>query len=244
MLQRLVGLVLHTVKYSDTSMIVEVYTESLGRSAFIVSVSHSKQSRAKAVLFQPLTLIEFEADIRQTKSLYRIRNATCLVPFASIPYHPYKSAMALFLAEFLYRAVREAGENKPLFAYLKHSVLWLDACEAHFSNFHLVFLMRLSRFLGLYPNLEGYEAGSYFDLLNACFLPSRPQTHSFFLIPEDASRILSLMRMSYRTMPLFVMNRDERNRCLKIVLDYYRLHLPDFPPLRSVDVLQDLFGAL
>ena len=73
--------------------------------------------------------------------------------------------MALFLAEFLYRAIREEAENRPLFAYLQHSVIWLDECREGFANFHLVFLMRLSRFLGLYPNLEDYHTGDYFDLL-------------------------------------------------------------------------------
>ena len=61
----------------------------------------------------------------------------------------------MFLAEFLYRALKEEAPNEPLFAYLQHSIRWLDECEGRsFANFHLVFLMRLSRFLGLYPNVD------------------------------------------------------------------------------------------
>ena len=110
------------------------------------------------------------------------------------------------------RALREEAENRPLFAYLQHSIVWLDECGSGFANFHLVFLMRLSRFLGLYPNLEDYHSGDCFDLQNACFTPLRPQLHSDFIGPEEASRLTMLMRMNYETMHLFDMNRTERAR--------------------------------
>ena len=214
MLQKTVGIVLHVLKYNDTSNIVEMYTELSGRASFLVTVPRSKKATVKSVLFQPLALIEFEADYRPNTSLFRIKEAKSFSPFTSIPYDPFKSAIALFLAEFLYRAIREEAENRPLFAYLQHSILWLDTCKISFANFHLVFLMRLSRFLGLYPNLDDYHAGDYFDML---------------------------MRMNYETMHLFGMNRTERARCLAIINEYYRLHLPDFPILKSLDVLKELF---
>lgn len=241
MLQKNVGIVLHTLKYNDTSIIVEMYTELSGRASFLVAVPRSRKAAVKSVLFQPLSIIEFEADYRPNASLHRIKEAKSFYPFASIPYEPYKSAIALFVAEFLYRAVREEGENHPLFTYLCHSIVWLDECRSGFANFHLVFLMRLSRFLGLYPNLEDYHAGDYFDLLNACFTGVRPQIHSSYILPDEAFRLLQLMRMNYDTMHLFGMNRVERNRCLAIINDYYRLHLPDFPALRSLEVLKELF---
>ena len=105
----------------------------------------------------------------------------------------------------------------------------------------IVFLMRLSRFLGLYPNLEDYHTGDYFDLLNACFTSIRPQLHSSYINPEEAVRLRQLMRMNYETMHLFGMSRAERTRCLTIMNDYYRLHLPDFPALKSLEVLKELF---
>lgn len=240
MLQKTIGIVLHTLKYSDTSNIVDIYTELHGRTSFLVPASRSRKSAVKSVLFQPLSIIELEADFRSTSNLYRIKEVKAY-PFHSIPYDPYKSAIALFLAEFLYRAVKEESENHPLFAYLRHSIEWLDACDADFANFHLVFLMRLSRFLGLYPNLEDYSRGDYFDLLNASFTPLKPYKHSFFVNPEESYRITRLMRMNYDTMHLFGMNRADRARCLTIINDYYRLHIPGFQDLKSLDVLQELF---
>ena len=232
---------MHTIKYNDTSNIVDVYTELNGRMSFLTPIPRSKKSAVKTVLFQPLSVVEVEVEIRTNSSLHRIREAKVLFPFSSIPYNPYKSAIALFMAEFLYRALREETDNTPLYAYLLNSIQWLDGCEREFANFHLVFLMRLSRFLGLYPNTEEYHRGDYFDLLNAEFTSRQPLHHSF-LRSEEAYKLLQLIRMNYETMHLFEMNRSERNRCLTVINEYYRLHLPDFPVLKSISVLQELFA--
>ena len=241
MYQKMTGIVLHTLKYNDTSNIVDIYTEQGGRASFLVKIPRSRKSGVRSVLFQPLALVELEADVRPTSNLHRIREAKPIHPFRSLPFHPYKSSIAMFLAEFLYRALKEEAPNEPLFAYLMHSVLWLDECEGRsFSNFHLVFLMRLSRFLGLYPNVDDYTEGCYFDMLNASFTPLLPKGGAF-LKPDEAARIRLLLRMNYETMHLFAMSRAERGRCLAVINDYYRLHIPDFPILKSLDVLKELF---
>ena len=240
MLQKTSGIVLHTIKYNDSSNIVDVYTESGGRMSFLVPIPRSKKAAVKTVLFQPLSIIDFEMEVRLNTNLHRICEAKLLFPFNSIPYNPFKSAIALFIAEFLYRALREETENIPLYAYLLNSIQWLDGCERNFANFHLVFLMRLSRFLGLYPNTEEYHRGDYFDLLNAEFTSRKP-FHNSFLRSDEAYKLLQLIRMNYETMYLFEMSRSERNRCLTIINEYYRLHLPDFPILKSISVLQEMF---
>ena len=240
MYQKVTGIVLHTLKFNDVSNIVHVYTRQNGRISFLVRIPKSRKSGVRPILFQPLAMVELETDFRPTSRLHYIKEAKSLYPFRSLPYHPYKSAIAMYLAEFLYRALREEEPDGPLFAYLQHSIRWLDECESGFSNFHLVFLMRLSRFLGLYPNLDFYQEGCYFDMLNACFTLSSP-VGGAFLKPDEAARIRLLLRMNYDTMHLFTMNRNERNRCLTVINDYYRLHLPDFPLLKSLEVLQELF---
>lgn len=241
MLQKTKGIVLRTIKYKDTSMIADVYTELAGRVSFLVPVQRSKKSLVKSVLFQPLALLEIEADFRPNASIYKVKEVKLLEPFGSLPYDPYKSAIAMFISEFLCRALREEAANAPLFAYLYHSVLWLDICKQGVANFHLVFLMRLSRFLGLYPNLDDYTAGCCFDMLNAVFVSSPPLVHTQYLVPQEASRLVVLMRMNYRTMHLYRLNREQRIRCLTLLNDYYRLHLPDFPELKSLHVLKELF---
>ena len=95
MLQKTKGIVLHTLKYNDTSIIVDMYTELSGRASFLVAVPRSRKAAVKSVLFQPLSFIEFEADYRPNTTLYRVKEAKSFYPFSSIPYDPYKSAIGL-----------------------------------------------------------------------------------------------------------------------------------------------------
>lgn len=243
MLQKTRGVVLRTIKYSDNALIVDAYTELYGRASFVVRTARSKRSLVRSSLFQPLALVELEADFRPHTSLYKVREVKLISPFRSLPFQPVKCAVAFFLAEFLCRAVRDEAENLPLFVYLLRSIEWFDACENRFANFHLVFLMQLSRYLGLQPNLDSYEEGDCFDLLGGCFVSTPPHAHSYYLKPDEASRFRQLSRMSFVNMHLFTMNRDERMRCLQLICDYYRLHLPDFPELKSLSVLHDLFDV-
>ena len=225
MLTKTQAIVLHSLKYGETRLIVDMFTRSQGRQSFIVSIPKSVKGKIKKQLFQPLTLLEIEYDLRPKLQLQKLSDVRLASPFSSIPFDPNKLSISLFIAEFLYYALRSEQRNEPLFDYIVNSIQWLDAQTNRFANFHLVFLMRLSRFLGFYPNLDHYQAGDYFDLRESVFLPV-PPVHRDFLHP---------------TMHLFRMSHQERNRLLEISLIYYRLHLPDFPELKSVSVLQELY---
>ena len=240
MLQKTKGIVLHTLKYNDTSIIVDMYTELSGRASFLVAVPRSRKAAVKSVLFQPLSFIEFEADYRPNATLYRVKEAKSFYPFSSIPYDPYKSSMALFLSEFLYRAVREEAENRPLFAYLQHSIIWLDECGDGFANFHLVFLLRLLHYLGIYPNVESYVAGSCFDMLNGVFVDRIPM-HRHYLNRQESVVFARLLKISFENMSLYSFSRQDRVSVINRILEYYRLHLPDFPEIKSLSVMQSLF---
>ena len=240
MLTKTQAIVLHSIKYGETRLIVDMFTRSHGRLSFIVNIPKSAKAKVKKQLFQPLTLLEIEADIRQKVQLQKLKDMRLAVPFLSIPFHPHKLAISLFVAEFLYYALRSEQRNELLYDYLENSFLWLDGQDGHFANFHLVFLMRLSRFLGFYPNLDDYVAGDYFELRESVFL-SLPPVHHDFLYPEEAGKVQLMMRMDYPTMHLFRLSHQERNRLLEVSLTYYRLHLPDFPEMKSVSVLQELY---
>ena len=116
MLQKTKGIVLHTLKYNDTSIIVDMYTELSGRASFLVTVPRSRKAAVKSVLFQPLSFIEFEADYRPNATLYRVKEAKSFYPFSSIPYDPYKSSMALFLSEFRLQGL--SGRRRRTVRYL------------------------------------------------------------------------------------------------------------------------------
>lgn len=240
MLTKTEAIVLHSLKYGDQRLIIDLFTRVHGRVSFIVPLPKSAKGKIKKQYFQPLTLLNIECDVRPQAALQKLHDVSLLAPLPSLHYEPSKLAIALFLSEFLYHALKSEQQNEPLFQYIVSGIQWLDGSSGHFANFHLVFLMRLSRFLGFYPNLEDDAPGVYFDLRSATFCAS-PPLHSDFLMPQEASHIQLLMRMDFATMYLFRMSRTERNRVLEILLTYYRLHLPDFPELRSTSVLHTLF---
>ena len=233
---------LHSLKYGETRLIVDMFTRSYGRLSFIVSLPKSAKGKMKKQFFQPLTLLEIETDVRPRLQLQKLSDARLLHPFSTIPFDQHKLSIALFIAEFLYYALRSEQQNALLFDYVTDSIQWLDGQDSRFANFHLVFLMRLSRFLGFYPNLDDYSAGDYFDLRESVFL-SAPPVHRDFLYPHEAEKVQLMMRMDFATMHLFQMSHTERNRLLEVALSYYRLHIPDFPELKSLSVLQELYES-
>ena len=218
---------------------VDMLTEALGRVPFLVKVTQSSKGKMRRQFFMPLTLVEVDFDYRQRASLQRIRDIRISHPLPSLGMDPFKLSIAMFVAEFLCHATRDEHLNEPLFQFVSFSLQWLDGVERGFANFHLVFMMRLSRFVGFFPNTDERE-GRYFDLLNGCFTSSVP-LHGHFLAPAEASKIGLLMRLNYKTMHLCAMSREERNRCTEVIVEYYRLHVPGFPPLRSLEVLRQLF---
>ena len=254
MLAKSEAIVLHSIKYGETKMIVDLFSRLHGRLSFIVSLPKSFRGKLKKQYFQPLTLLSIEYDVRPQMQLQKLHDASILVPLSTLLYHPSKLSISLFLAEFLYHALRDEQQNEPLFDYVRSGIEWLDSRERDFANFHLVFLMHLSRFLGFYPNLESLtptllskeredrpqEERQYFDLRAATFCAA-PPLHRDFLMPQEASVLRLMMRMDFANMHLFRLSRAQRNRCIEVALLFYRLHLPDFPDLKSLPVLQELW---
>ena len=195
------------------------------------------------MLLRPLSILELDFDFRPQMSLQRIREMRVAVPYVSMPYHPVKGTVALFLSEFLHYALRHEEQNPALFNYMVYGLRWLDEAEAGLANYHLVLLMRMTRVLGFWPNIDEMEAhmrGVVFDLREGLLTGNLPR-HEDFLRPAEAALVPRFMRMDYHTMKLFRMNREQRNRVLDVIIQYYRLHIPEIPDMKSVDVLRDVF---
>ena len=235
------AIVLQTIKYGDAQLIVDFFTEKLGRLSFMVRIPKSSKGRLKRQLFQPLMLLQLEFDYRPKSNLQRIREASIGYAFIDIPFSPYKLAISMFLAELLSYTTKNEQANASLYLFMQDSIEWLDRMEGSFSNFHIVFMIRLTFFLGFSPNIESGMSGDYFDLVDGCFVPYVP-THVHYLNREDSLRLVALLRLEYKTMHLYTMSRMERNRCVEVILEYFKLHVPGFPEMRSFSVLKELFA--
>ena len=240
MLVKTRAVVLHTLKYGERKVIVELLCRDTGRTACIVAVPKTQKGRVQMQMLQPMTLLDVEIDVRPTAQLQHLRDVRMSSPFSTIPFMPEKLSIVLFIAEFLYHATRGEQHNEALFDYVENSIQWLDGCADSFANFHLVFMMRLARFIGFYPNVDEYQQGDFFDLRDAMFVDRAP-SHPDYLSSADAERLHQLVRMDYNTMRLFRMSHDDRNRITDGIIRYYRLHVDGFPELRAFAVLKELW---
>lgn len=234
------ALVLRTLKHNDTASVAVLFTEVSGMVSFLVRLPKGHKAGSRSKLFQPLAILEIEWDQRDKESLQHPVHVRNYYPYATLPLQPYKTTIALFISEYLYYSLRDEQNGQPLFDYLFSSLQWLDLTKRSVANFHLVFLLRLSRFLGFYPNAEDYCPNDLFDLENSCFTHITPD-HSYYLSADEAAHLPLLLRMNFDTMHLFQFNRTQRNRLLDIINEYYRLHIPNFPQLKSLEVLREVF---
>jgi len=199
-----------------------------------------RRSGMKMAFLQPLSLVELEVEIQPDKELHRIVEIKPTIIISSVHTHPVKNAVALFLAEFLYRTLRETQTDRALYRFLENSIAILEHTEQGFANFHLVMLVQMTRFFGFYPNMESETQDGYFDMVNGIFSTLRPP-HRYFLLPDDSMAFRRLMRINYGNMHKFLFSRVERVAILEHIIAYYRVHLSEFGEIKSLPVLIELF---
>ena len=240
MLYKTRGIVLHSLPYNDKYIIINMYTEDFGRVSYMATNSHSKKSKVSRALIQPLSVIEMEVEHLNNRDLQRIKEVKTGLPVTQLHFHPVKNALSLFLSEVLYRIIQEKEPNRPLFDYLYRSIKWLDITDKGVANFHLAFLLQLSAYLGIHPNGDSYKKGCFFDLRNGIFSESPPE-HNNYLSKEYSIIFERLLRINYENMALYTFTRHERAVIIRHIIEYYRIHLSDFPEIKSLAVMQNLF---
>ena len=241
MLQSTRGIVFHQIKYSETSIIVKIYTEKFGLRSFLVRGARKKNAKIKASQLQHLALIELETYQKGSKDLQYIREIKVLHPFQSIPIDIRKSAIVVFLNEVLYKVVREEEPNPELFGYIFNAIQILDLKNSHFSNIHLLFLIQLSRFLGFFPKNNYSAKNPNFDLQEGEFT-NAVGLESMIAIEPYSKYISFLCDTSFEKLEEFKIHPAHKNQLLEIILNFYKLHLPGIAEFKSFAVLKSVFS--
>ena len=239
MLHKTKGIILSHLKYGDTSLIATIYTEALGRKSFLIQGVYKKKSKFHPTFFQPFTLLDLELDHHPKRELQRIKELA-IQPFHSIPFDITKSTIALFLSEILYKTLKEEEPNPQLFDYLYHSIQLLDVNEAGVANFHLVFLVNLTKYLGFYPINNYSTVESLFDPVNGRFV----QTLNATAAQSDRSLgpwMHQLLSLSFDQLDSLQLNHRLRADLLKLLIEFYSLHLSGLNNIKSLPVLQSVF---
>ena len=170
MIHKTKGIVLNQIKYGETSLIVQVYTEKFGRQSYMVKGGRSKRSSIKSNLFRPFFLLEMDVYHREGKNIQSIKEVRLCENLNNLVFDVYKSTLVLFLTEVCSKVFREEERNQELFIFLYNSIRYLDLTEESIERFHLYFLSKLTRFLGFYPQLNWSEEKAFFDLDNGFFV--------------------------------------------------------------------------
>lgn len=234
-------IILRTVKYGDDKVIIDMLSRDYGRMSVIWRFPKMGKGKVRRQLFQPLMILELVFERKSPTSLPLLKDARLAEPYSTLLFDHVKLSVSFFIAEFLVFTMRDEQRNASLFDFIEKSLLWYDSASGTTANFHLMFMMRVSMFLGFYPDMDTFTPDSYFDLRAGQFVSSAP-FHKDFLTPSDARSIVTLMRMSPANMHLFRMSHTERNRIVEILLRFYSLHIPSFHGLKSWEVLKEVFS--
>ena len=237
------GIVLHHIKYSETSVIAKIYTELFGLQSYLINGVRRQKAKVKANLLQPLSLVDMIVYHKEKKGLQRIRDVSGNPPLSSIPYDFPKSSVALFIAEILYKSIREEEANTNLFEFLFHSIQKLDITTGNCANFHLFFMLQLTKYLGFYPNRKYSGKFNFFDLREGVFSEKQPE-HPNFISPPLCVYIDMLSETSFEKLNQISISPEHRKRLLEHLIEYYELHLPNMKNIKSHLVLETIMNDM
>lgn len=240
MLHKTQAVVLSITKYNDRFSIVHLFTRNFGRVSYLLPRSTGKRSKLNHLLFTPLSLLEVEVEHKPSRDIQRLKEAQRLTLLYDMGTDMTKISIVFFLSEFLSKVMRETDNCVLVYEYISNSIEVLEEKRVGLANFHLTFLLGLTRFIGIYPNLDDYEEGCFFDLVNGEFTHTAP-THHQFLRDNECAYLNKLSRINYSNMHLFKLSRHDRNLIVDRLITYYRVHVYEFPNLKSLDILAELF---
>jgi len=236
MLHKTRGVVLKTTDYSESSLVVQLFTEKFGLQSYLINGARKPRAKISATILQPLHLLDLVVYHREGTGLQRIAEARQQPVFQHIPYDILKRSVALFLNEMLYKSLRQPSPDQPLFEFVYNAVTWLDTLEPVPPDFHLFFLLRLTRFLGFSP-APPKPGQSFFDLKDGVFCRTLP-AHAFVLQPPHTAYFAELLTCSPERLAEIRIPVADRRFLLGRVIDFYRLHIEHLGEIKSHEVLE------
>lgn len=242
MLLKTRGIVFRTVKYGETSVIADIFTEEKGLHTFIGGGVRTAKSRMPFNLFQPMTVVDMVSYFKDSPdALNRIKEIRADTVYQRIPFDIKRGVVALFMAEVCRKSIQEKEENRDLFDYLWKNTQWLDSTTLPIANLHLHFLLHLSTFLGFQPVVETAQTdAAFFDVKEGIFTTEQP-LHGHAMNGVQTCQMLNLMEVSLEECHNLPLTRTDRKQLLDKLLLFFQLHVPNFGTLNTTEVLETVF---
>lgn len=233
------GIVLNHVRYGDNSIVVNIYTEQLGRQGFIVGNSRGKRRMPSALLI-PLTIVEIESANRPHTTLQRIKDLHVTRPLQTIPFDASRRSISIFITELLTKTLHDETCDPAMFQFLCDAISTLDSGVEGECNFHIYFMLGLSQRLGFSPDMNESQL-PIFDMAEGIFTAQQPM-HQYILVNDDLQLWRKLQFAEIGDLPRIASSRTERARLIELLQEYFKLHIPSFCGLNSCAILQQLFA--
>lgn len=232
------AIVLNAIKYGDSSLIVKCFTLESGLKSYMIrGVLKSRRGKIKPAYFQPFTQLHLEANHNERGKLNSIKEVQVINPYKTVSSSVIKQSIVLFLSEILSTIIKEEEKNETLYNYLETALIWLDL-HNNISNFHLLFLLNLTRFLGFYPDMKNSEYGT-FNLLEGKFVLSTKK--ELQVTGKDLTLFKSLLGINFDAVSKLHFSKNERQIVLKNIIKYFELHLDGFRTPKSLKVLEAIY---
>lgn len=241
MLEKSLAIVLKTTKFKESSLIAQMYTRNHGMQSFMVSGITSKKKYTKAALFQPLNQIELVYYFKNTNSVMRVKELKLVEPYAELHYNVYKSAIATFLQEMLFKTLRQqeqADEN--MFDFISNGIHLLDNLDGKYKYFHVHFLVKLTKYLGFMPMGRFSEEMPYFDFIEGVFTSKEP-LHSNFIDGKNAKFLDQLIQCPLTQCQSLSSYHGEIGTWIQRLIELYQVHIQNFGKIKSLEVLTEVF---
>lgn len=231
------AIVISALKYQEKSLIVKCFTLSHGlKSYFVRDAFSNRKSNQKMAYFQPMTILEIEANHKNKGTLEHFKEIKIAAPFQSIHSDIYKSTIVMFISEVLHHSIHEEEKNESLFEFLETALHWLDEHD-EMANFHLILMLEMTKYFGFYPDTSDIDM-PFFEMNEGVFTPF----HAIGSLTEHESNLFKKLIQLKLDSNQKVFHVIERQLVLKILIDYYSYHLDGFKRPKSIDVLKEVFS--
>ncbi len=237
MLHQTKGITLKITNYSESSVVAQIYTAAFGLQSYLINGARKPKAKISVNMLQPFHLLDLVVYNKENNNLQRIKEAQHSPVLKHVPLDIVKSSIALFLNEILYKVLRHQAPDKQLFEFLENAIMWLDESEEGLANYHLIFLLKLTHYLGFKPSFTDQP---YFDLIEGHFVSILPP-HVYTLQEPYTSLLRELANSTFSNCNKIKLKRADRSYLLQKLVDYYRLHTENFGELNSLYILEEIF---
>ncbi len=232
------AIVIHSIRYGEADLIVTLFTKTSGLKSYLQrGVLKSKKGKIRSSFFQPLTVLEIEAVHKNKGTLERIKDARVASHYTTLHTDFVKSTLVFFISDILKSSIQEEEENIDLFEYLETTLLWLDTHD-NIGNFHITFLIKLTQYLGFFPELSQIEE-KYFNLQEGVF--QSVSTNPYCASGNHISLFKEFLGTTFEDSMNIRLSKNTRSDILAMLLVYFELHLHGFKKPKSLSVLSEIF---